>query len=92
MLCAYGRDDKACAKLSACDDGGAAARPWTKAELYAALVRCAVLPLLCGIGMVSVLVALKLVTAWAYDRTGSLWPSVLVHASGNALGLLSALI
>ena len=33
-----------------------------------------------------------LVTAWAYDRTGSLWPSVLVHASGNALALLAGLI
>ncbi len=39
--------------------------PWTVAELYAALVRCAALPLLCGIVIAIVLVALKL----PYDPT-----------------------
>jgi membrane protease YdiL (CAAX protease family) len=32
-----------------------------------------------------------LVTAWAYDRTANLWPSVLVHAANNALAVLSGL-
>ncbi len=39
----------------------------------------------------SVVVWTGLVTAWAYDRTGSLWPSLMVHASGNALAVLSGL-
>ena len=25
--------------------------------------------------------------AWLYDRTGSLWPSVIAHAINNALAL-----
>jgi membrane protease YdiL (CAAX protease family) len=32
-----------------------------------------------------------LVTAWAYDRTANLWPSVLVHAANNPLAVLSGL-
>jgi len=32
-----------------------------------------------------------LVTAWAYDRTANLWPSLLVHAANNALAVLSSL-
>ncbi len=36
--------------------------PWTAAELYAALVRCAVFPLLCGIVVAIVLAGLKLPT------------------------------
>jgi membrane protease YdiL (CAAX protease family) len=39
----------------------------------------------------SVVMWTGLVTAWAYDRTGSLWPSLLVHASGNAFAVLSGL-
>jgi membrane protease YdiL (CAAX protease family) len=32
-----------------------------------------------------------LVTAWVYDRTANLWPSLLVHAANNTLAVLSSL-
>jgi uncharacterized protein len=40
-----------------------------------------------GITTVVPLAVLGVVLAWLYDRTGSLWPSVIAHALNNALAL-----
>jgi membrane protease YdiL (CAAX protease family) len=40
-----------------------------------------------GITTVIPLAVLGAVLAWLYDRTGSLWPSVIAHALNNALAL-----
>jgi len=40
-----------------------------------------------GITTVVPLAVLGAVLAWLYDRTGSLWPSVIAHAINNALAL-----